>query len=107
VSDWYPSCGESVPFFSTRFHVIEISDDNFRVITKATYALFQIAQWPNGAQDIVDANALDHVLALLQSPSPDIRKRTCKLVGRLADHEATAPAVSDLKLCVQLAALLR
>jgi hypothetical protein len=67
--------------------------------------LSQIARWRDGAQAIVDAKALDHVLWFLKSLNPDIRKGTCELMGRLAEHESTAPAILELNPCAQLASL--
>jgi len=50
---------------------------------------------------------LDHVLELLESPNPDTRGRTCRLVGRLASHKPTAPAILNLKPSLKLVSLLR
>ncbi|KAJ7850036.1 armadillo-type protein [Mycena olivaceomarginata] len=48
--------------------------------------LSQIARWVNGAKAVVDAKALDHVLALLDSPIPSARKWACELLGNLVKH---------------------
>jgi CRISPR/Cas system endoribonuclease Cas6 (RAMP superfamily) len=71
-----------------------------------TYALSQIARWVDGAKDVVDAKALDHVLRLLKSPNLDTRELASKLVGNLASHESTAQAILKLNLSVQLVSLL-
>ncbi|KAJ7880383.1 armadillo-type protein [Mycena olivaceomarginata] len=71
-----------------------------------TYALSQIARSVDGAKDVVDAKALDHILRLLESPNLDIREWASKLVGWVASHESTAPAVLKLTPCVQLVSLL-
>ncbi|KAJ7880337.1 armadillo-type protein [Mycena olivaceomarginata] len=71
-----------------------------------TYALSQIAQWADGAKGVVDAKALDHVLRLLKSPNLDTQKSASKLVGNLASHKSTAPAVLKLNPSVQLVSLL-
>jgi CRISPR/Cas system endoribonuclease Cas6 (RAMP superfamily) len=71
-----------------------------------TYALSQIAQWVDGAKDVVDAKALDHVLRLLKSPNLDTRELASKLVGNLASHESTEQAILKLNLSVQLVSLL-
>jgi hypothetical protein len=105
------------------------SDEDSEVIVEATWALSEIAQWLDGAQAIVDAKALDHVLIspkpdisfdkatnyerlvviLLESPKSEVREWTCQLVGRLASHYSTAPAIFELELkpCVRLVSLLR
>ncbi|KAJ7355635.1 armadillo-type protein [Mycena albidolilacea] len=70
------------------------------------YALSQIARWVDGAKDVVDAKALDHILRLLESPNPEIRERASKLVGWVASHKSTAPAVLKLNPSVQLVSLL-
>ncbi|KAJ6581169.1 armadillo-type protein [Mycena capillaripes] len=84
-----------------------LRDKYIDVILGAVYALSQIARWPDGAQDIVDARALEHVMGLLQSPSRRIRRWTCQLVGRLADHDSTAPAVVELNLPGFIMSLIR
>jgi hypothetical protein len=71
-----------------------------------TYALSQIALWVDGAKGVVDAKALDHVLRLLKSPNPDTRELASRLVGNLALHESTAPAVLKLNPSMQLVSSL-
>jgi hypothetical protein len=68
----------------------ESFSDEDHVVRWATYALSQISRWADGAKAMVDAKALDHVLPLLESPNPDVRKQICVLVKGLASHEATA-----------------
>jgi hypothetical protein len=70
------------------------------------YALSQIAQWVDGAKGVVDAKALDHILRLLESPNPDTGEWASDLVGQVASHESTAPAVLKLNPSVQLVSLL-
>jgi hypothetical protein len=96
----------SYPPSFTRFSS-QISSKNSGVIFGATYALAQIASWSDGAQVIVDSQALEHVSVLLESPSPDVREWTCKLVGNLAGHKSTAPAVLELNPCERLVSLLQ
>ncbi|KAF7356894.1 hypothetical protein MVEN_01025200 [Mycena venus] len=84
-----------------------LHDDNLDVVREAMYALAQIARRIEGAQAIVEAKALERILKLLESPNPDIRGWTSQLVGRLASHDATAPAVYKLDASVQFASLLR
>ncbi|KAF7356890.1 hypothetical protein MVEN_01024800 [Mycena venus] len=84
-----------------------LHDKNSDVVREAMYALAQIARRTEGAQAIVEAKTLDHVLKLLESPNPDIRGWTSQLVGRLASHEPTAPAIFKLDASVRLVSLLR
>ncbi|KAJ7355641.1 armadillo-type protein [Mycena albidolilacea] len=86
--------------------VFLLDDNNSGVICEATYTLSRITQWVDGAKDVVDAKALNHVLRLLESPNPDTRKWACELMGNLACHESTAPAVLKLNPSVQLVSLL-
>ncbi|KAF7356897.1 hypothetical protein MVEN_01025500 [Mycena venus] len=83
-----------------------LHDDHSAAIGSAMYALSKIARWTDGAQAVVDAKATDHILILLQSSDAYVRKWTCELVGWLASHESTAPAILELKLYVQLVSLL-
>ncbi|KAF7356920.1 hypothetical protein MVEN_01027900 [Mycena venus] len=76
-------------------------------LREASYALFQIARWPDGAEAIIDAKVLDKVLDLLQSPSPNERKWACQLVAALADHEFAVNAMLHSIVCVRLLSLLR
>ncbi|KAF7350393.1 hypothetical protein MVEN_01344100 [Mycena venus] len=91
-----------------------LSDEDSEVVDWAVYALSQIAHSssqiahpPDGAQAIVDAGALDHVLALLQSPKPNIRKCTCVLAGNLASHDSTRAAILALRPVQTLVSSLR
>ncbi|KAF8196753.1 armadillo-type protein [Mycena galopus ATCC 62051] len=84
-----------------------LEDPNSKVIMAATFAFSQIVRWLQGAQGIMDADVLDHVSALLKSPNPHTRQWACELVGRLASHDSTVPAVPGLETCVQLVSLLR
>ncbi|KAF7350424.1 Armadillo repeat-containing protein 3 [Mycena venus] len=83
-----------------------LSDEDSEVVDWAAYALSLIARSLDGAQPLVDAGGLDHVLALLKSPSPEIRKWTCELVGNLAWHESIRAAVLALKPFKTLVSLL-
>lgn len=92
--------------FSFQHESHKISDADSGVIWWATLALFRIAQWLDGAKTMVDARALDSVLSLLESKNLDIRGRACEIVGMLATHEPTAPAVLKPKPCATLVSLL-
>ncbi|KAF7350458.1 hypothetical protein MVEN_01351300 [Mycena venus] len=83
-----------------------LSDKDSRVVSAAAHALSQIAHSLDGAQAIVDARGLDHVSKLLKSPTPNIRKWTCKLVGNLAWHHSIRAAVLALKPYESLVSLL-
>ncbi|KAF8196795.1 armadillo-type protein [Mycena galopus ATCC 62051] len=72
----------------------------------AVYALSRIAQSEDGAQAIVKSQATDHVLMLLESPNPYTRQWTCNLVGVLASHGSTAPAILELNMWARIVSLL-
>jgi len=84
-----------------------LHDEYSGVIAGATYALSHIARWSDGAQGVVDARVLDHVLVLLRSPNPETRKWTCILVGRLYSNDRAAPAILAMKPFEQFSFLLR
>lgn len=71
------------------------------------YALSQIARWLDGVLAILNENALDHVLLLLQSQNPNVWKWTCKLARRLAGNEVTTPAIVELNVSAPLVILAR
>ncbi|KAJ7438011.1 armadillo-type protein [Mycena galericulata] len=50
---------------------------------------------------------LSEVPNLLASPDPEVRRWTCWMVGRLAYHESTAPAILRDISCIALVSLLR
>ncbi|KAJ7494053.1 armadillo-type protein [Mycena latifolia] len=62
-----------------------------------SYALLAIANWPDGAEEVVAARALDTIAEHLASSKPRV----------LARHKSTAEAVLDLKPCERLVTLLR
>ncbi|KAJ7754809.1 armadillo-type protein [Mycena metata] len=68
------------------------------VIGMAIYALGQIARWPKGAQQTVDAGAPDSVVGLLKSSRRDVADHTCDLLRNLALHELL-PTKLVLNLC--------
>jgi len=83
-----------------------LGDQDSQVIQWATYPLFQIVRSLEGAQATLDSGALEHILALLESPSRKVQKRACIVVGMLAVHESAAPALLELKPCARLVTLL-
>jgi hypothetical protein len=56
---------------------------------------------------MVDAQVLKRVSESLKSPNQHTQQWTCVLVKRLANHEATALAILQLKLVPQLVSLSR
>ncbi|KAJ7880392.1 armadillo-type protein [Mycena olivaceomarginata] len=86
--------------------VFLLDDKHSDVIREATATLSRLSRWVDGAKGVVDAKVLDHVLRLLESPNLDTRELASKLVGNLASHKSTAPAVLKLNLSVQLVSLL-
>lgn len=82
---------------------IHPSDEAPTVIREATSALSQIAQWGGGPETLVDAKALDSILALLKSPVVGTRECAWQIVESLARHDPTAPAILALKLSLQVA----
>ncbi|KAJ7491406.1 armadillo-type protein [Mycena galericulata] len=62
--------------------------------SEAICVLSQIARWPHGAQALLqNGSALVYVAKWLQSSEPHFRKWSCILVGNLAQHDSTAPAI--------------
>ncbi|KAJ7850206.1 hypothetical protein B0H13DRAFT_2401428 [Mycena leptocephala] len=55
-------------------------------------ALCWIAVSPEGAQALVDADLLDCVATLFQSPKKEVREWASEILGELARHESTARA---------------
>ncbi|KAJ7491408.1 armadillo-type protein [Mycena galericulata] len=59
--------------------------------------LSRIARWPHGAQALLqNGSALVYIARWLQSSEPHFRKWSCILVGNLAQHDSTAPAIVKL-----------
>ncbi|KAJ7636138.1 hypothetical protein DFH06DRAFT_660448 [Mycena polygramma] len=48
----------------------------------------------------------EFLTGMLDSPDPDVRNCSCRLVGALASRECIAPAIMDLKPCARLLSLL-
>jgi hypothetical protein len=84
-----------------------IRGNHDNIIGEALHALAQIALWPDGSKAAVDANVLDYIGELLESSSTWVRFMTCRLVGNLALHEFSAPAVLTLNPCARIVSLLR
>ncbi|KAJ7920864.1 armadillo-type protein [Mycena leptocephala] len=82
-------------------------DGALTVIESVLQTLYQIAQSPQGAQAAVDANVLKCVAELLLSPNEEVRRWTCGMLGKLARHENTMPAILSVNPCQPLVSLLR
>ncbi|KAJ7915917.1 armadillo-type protein [Mycena leptocephala] len=74
-----------------------LSDAEIDVIDGAGYALGQVSSLLQGAQAVVDAKVQDYAIELLKSSSARVRKWACWLVGNLACHESTRPAILELE----------
>ncbi|KAF7360374.1 hypothetical protein MVEN_00767200 [Mycena venus] len=79
-----------------------LRDEHSEVVHSAVCTMSFIAKRSDGAQAIVEAMLLDEVPELLKSPSPEVRKRTCILVGNLVRHEFTASVILGTKYCGML-----
>ncbi|KAJ7913980.1 armadillo-type protein [Mycena leptocephala] len=75
-----------------------LNDRDNMVVFRAAHALAVIAQSLEGAQAMVDANVLDHILKLLKSQSSEVAGWTCRLVAELFGHNLTLPAILRLNL---------
>ncbi|KAJ7611548.1 armadillo-type protein [Mycena polygramma] len=68
----------------------------------AVYALSKLSRWP-GAARAIEAEALHHIPALLESSDTDIQTWTCEIVANLAIH--TNMPLEEI--CVRTVSLLR
>ncbi|KAJ7355612.1 armadillo-type protein [Mycena albidolilacea] len=104
---WFKSTAPAILELKLCEQLVFLLDDNHSgVIREATAALTHLSRWVDGAKSVVDAKALDHVLALLKSPESYIQRLACELAGNLALHESTAPAVLKLNPFVRLVSSL-
>ncbi|KAJ7203942.1 armadillo-type protein [Mycena rebaudengoi] len=88
--------------------LVSLLDDEYPdVLEQAIYALAQVTFSLDGARAVVEAKVQDHFLKFLESPRPELRRWVCWLVGSLARHEATAPAILRLNPSPKLVSLLR
>lgn len=87
--------------------LIFISDEDAEVVYRAIDALSQISLSSDGTQAVVNANVLEHLPELLESPSAKARKRTCVLMEKLAFHPGSIPAILAANPCGKLVSLLR
>ncbi|KAJ7831486.1 armadillo-type protein [Mycena leptocephala] len=62
---------------------------NIKVIESTAKTLYRMSGSFRGAQAAVDANVLECVAKLLESPNDEVRKYTWYMLGELARHETT------------------
>ncbi|KAJ6517129.1 armadillo-type protein [Mycena vulgaris] len=79
-----------------------LRDDNDEAVESAVCALFRIAALSEAMQAMVDARVLDCTAELLDSPSPDVRRWTCRLLRQLAGHQTTVADVLAINPCEQI-----
>jgi hypothetical protein len=70
-------------------------------------ALNRIAEAPEGAQAMVDADVFDVFPELLNSREAKVRKQTAEMLGKLAMHSFALNLILNSNLCTQLLSLLR
>ncbi|KAJ6570801.1 armadillo-type protein [Mycena vulgaris] len=86
--------------------VVLLRDEEMTVLESVIYVLSGIAQRPDGAQKIVDAEMVDCIIKLLDSPETNIQRWVGIIVGDLARHKSTAVAILAVKPCPRLVSLL-
>ncbi|KAJ7479048.1 armadillo-type protein [Mycena latifolia] len=75
--------------------VVVCRHGNSELVESAAEVLSSISISPGGARATVDANVLECVHTLLQSPSTGVRKWTCDMLRQLVHHTTTAEAAVD------------
>ncbi|KAJ6522666.1 armadillo-type protein [Mycena vulgaris] len=80
-----------------------LRDKSLFVIESALEALYWITDSPEGMQAAIDANLLDHVTELLESPTPYTRYSMCSM---LVAHDGMLAALVRGTHCEQLVSLL-
>ncbi|KAJ7852428.1 armadillo-type protein [Mycena leptocephala] len=88
-------------------YLVSLLSGNLKNIESAAQTLYRISRLFRGTQAAVDANVLECVAKLLESPNERVQKGTCDMLGELARHEVTAPAVLGVNSCPPLVSLLR
>jgi hypothetical protein len=98
----------SIRYDTTNIHSIaESSNDETSVIESALYTLSTVARWPEGAQGIVDAGALDLFEELFESSRTGIREWTCELLRKLAHHESASICILRFNPCGRVVSVLQ
>ncbi|KAJ7479231.1 armadillo-type protein [Mycena latifolia] len=101
-----PSMAALVRVKLCRMLVSLLRDENLDVVEQALHGLcYIIAKSSRGAQAVVDANVLDCIADLLESPSTLARSWTCAILHQLSSDETTATAVLDRNPCEKLFSL--
>ncbi|KAJ6568510.1 hypothetical protein B0H19DRAFT_1256270 [Mycena capillaripes] len=72
----------------------------------ALYALSKLSFHAEGAEAVVESNALHDAATHLNSPVIDIRKFACELLGHVAQHEETLSWVVSIDPCPKLVSML-
>jgi hypothetical protein len=97
-----------------RFLILDLDTDKSdsdgwdSVVLSAQRALSRIAGSPEGAQAVVDANVLDVLLDLIQSPPYGLdRYHPMEILETLTTHEFGLKLVLNSNFCTQLVNLLR
>ncbi|KAF7360406.1 hypothetical protein MVEN_00770500 [Mycena venus] len=81
-------------------------DEDFGVAQSAEDALSCIAQRLEDAP-AVDVKTLDHVLVLLESSNPDVKRWACSRMEVFSRRESTLSAMLESEACVRMMSLLR
>ena len=76
-------------------------------VQDAQRALNRIAESPEGAQAVVDANVFGSLPELFNSWYEVIRKGTADILGTLATHDFGMKLILNSNLCAELVSLLR
>ncbi|KAJ7752195.1 hypothetical protein DFH07DRAFT_522715 [Mycena maculata] len=71
--------------------VLVLRDKDPEVIEAAVHALSMLSSAIEGATATIDAGVLEYVPELLQSPSKEVRRWSCRLAGNLVSPESTTP----------------
>lgn len=73
----------------------------------ASKALVKVMHWRAGAQSAVNANLLDYLTGMLESPKELFQGEACRLIEALASHKEIRPAIVELRPCVRLVYILQ
>ncbi|KAJ7636439.1 armadillo-type protein [Roridomyces roridus] len=81
----------SVPVLATNpcsHLVLLLRDSDTIVIQNSLFALWNISEWPDGAQAALDVEILNLIPELLDSPDVDIRRPASYLLDKIARHNS-------------------
>ncbi|KAJ7652246.1 armadillo-type protein, partial [Mycena rosella] len=82
-----------------------LSESDSEVVENATYALSWITYSSHGVEATLNADILDVIPALLKSPTPQVRRWTCRIIGHIALHKSRA-SILRLNPCSMLVSFL-